>query len=218
MHVYVDESGDLGFTPKSTQFFVVAYLILEYPFEVEKKMKRLLKKLHKNKKYARGYNELKFAQSSEYVRRQVLQKICQCSLEIGFIVLEKAKVKEDLRKSPTILYNFVIVDRIMKNVLPRLNPTDRLDIVVDKSLPASSIDAFNDYAKSKASWLLNVRWGKSDGITISNIRIRHENSQKEPCLQAADYLAGACFRRYEFGDASYYEMIKRKVRYFDYLW
>jgi len=218
MYVYVDESGDLGFTYRSTRFFTVSYLIVENPFEMQKKMKRLLKKLHKNRKYARGCNELKFSQSSEYVKRQVLQKICQSDLTIGFIILEKEKVINDLRKNPIRLYNFVIVDKIMKNILPHLNSTKKLNIVVDKSLPVSSIGAFNNYAKNKASWLLTVKWGKSDAITISNINIRHENSQKEPCLQAADYLAGAIFRKYEFDDDCYYQIILQKVKYLDYLW
>lgn len=35
MLIYVDESGDLGFTGKATKFFVVAYVACDQPFMIE---------------------------------------------------------------------------------------------------------------------------------------------------------------------------------------
>lgn len=217
MYAYIDESGDLGFSPKSTSFFVVAYLILEHPIDIQITLKRLLKRLHKRRKYARKAHELKFSKSSDYVRRKVLSSICKSDVEIGFIVLEKAKVKLELREKHTILYSFVIVDRVMRDVLPSLKSTDKLNIIVDRSLPRSSREAFNNYARNKASWLLTV-WDEVYPIELSNIEVQHENSQNEPCLQAADFLAGSGFHKWEFNNNSYYDIIKDKVEYLDYLW
>jgi len=218
MYVYVDESGDLGFSQRSTRFFVVAYLCVEQPFELTKKMKRLLKKLHKKKMYARGYNELKFSNSKDTIRVKVLETIYKSEVDIGYIVLEKAKVKPELQNKRTTLYNFVVVDRIMKNIIPLINPMTELNIIIDKSLPRSSRLAFNNYAKNKASWLFKIRWGQINSIMLSNIKVQHVNSQKEPCLQATDFLAGACFHKYEYGNDFYYRIISGKVKYFDYLW
>jgi chorismate mutase len=218
MYVYIDESGDLGFSLRSSRYFVVAYLILDNPFEVAKIMKRLLKKLHERKEYARGCNELKYSNSKDAVRRKVLEKICKGNVEIGFVVLEKAKVKPELKEKTTVLYNFVIVDAVMKNILPRLTSTDKLYIVVDKTLSRLSKDAFNKYAINKASWLMTVQWRQTEQIRLSNIEVRHENSQREPCLQAVDFLAGACFHKYEHNNDCYYRIIESKVEYFDYLW
>jgi len=188
MYVYIDESGDLGFSLKSTQFFVVAYLNLEHPFEMEIAMKRQLKRLHEKRKYARGYNELKYSKSRD-------MHAC----------------------NPTILYNYVIVDKVMRAVLPSVDSNDKLNIIVDKSLPRSSREAFNIYARNKASWLLTM-WEKEYPIELSAIEVRHENSQKEPCLQAADFLAGACFCKYERNNDCYYQLFENKVEYFKYLW
>jgi len=161
MYVYIDESGNLGFSLKSTQFFVVAYLTLEHPFEMGKAMKRQLKRLHKRRKYARGYNELKYSESRDAVKQKVLRKICQCDVKIGFVVLEKAKVVPQLKENPTILYNYLIVDKVMRAVLPSVDSNDKLNIIVDKSLPRSSREAFNIYARNKASWLLTI-WDKEN--------------------------------------------------------
>ena len=217
MYVYIDESGNLGFSLKSTQFFVVAYLTLEHPFEMGKAMKRQLKRLHKRRKYARGYNELKYSKSRDAVKQKVLRKICQCDVKIGFVVLEKAKVVPQLKENPTILYNYLIVDKVMRAVLPSVDSNDKLNIIVDKSLPRSSREAFNIYARNKASWLLTI-WDKEYPIEMSAIEVRHENSQKEPCLQAADFLAGACFCKYERNNDCYYQLFENKVEYFKYLW
>lgn len=218
MYVYVDESGDLGFSLKSSRFFIVAYLIVDYPFEITKLMKRLLKKLHERKEYARGYNELKYSNSKDAVRRIVLEKICKCNVKIGFIVLEKAKVKQELKGKATILYNFVIINTLMKNILPKLTSNDKLYIIVDKSLSRFGKNAFNEYVINKASWLMTVQWRHAEQIKLSNIEVRHENSQREPCLQAVDFLSGACFHKYEHNNNCYYNIIENKVEYFNYLW
>jgi len=218
MHVYIDESGDLGFSPRSTRFFVIAYLNLDYPFETEILMKRLLKRLHQRRKYARGCNELKYSNSKDTVKQIVLGKICQCDLKIGLVVLEKTKVHRKLRRNRTKLYNYIIVDKVLRKILPELNSTDRLNVIIDRSLSRPSRKAFNDYLREKASWLLTVEWGQPNQIVLSNIEVQHRDSQREPCLQATDFLAGACFHKYEHNDDCFFQIIENRVEYFDYLW
>ncbi len=218
MYVYIDESGDLGFSEKSSRFFIVAYMILDHPFEISKVMKRLLKKLHERKEYARRCNELKYSNSKHAVRQIVLEKICKCNIKIGFVVLDKAKVKPELKEKPTLLYNYVIVNHVMKNILPELTSSDKLYIIVDKSLRRINEEAFNKYAINKASWLMTIQWRQTEQIKLSNIEVRHENSQRNPCLQAVDFLAGACFHKYEHDNDCYYKIFEDKVTHFNYLW
>ena len=59
--MFVDESGDLGFTKKSTKFFVVAYVECASPQSVRIGINRTLKHLHQRKKYSLARNELKFS-------------------------------------------------------------------------------------------------------------------------------------------------------------
>jgi hypothetical protein len=217
LFVYVDESGDLGFSEKSTKFFVVSYLILETPHVVEHRMKKLLKKLHKRGVYAKGQCELKHSNSNQHVRISVLEELCKCEMNIGYIVLEKEKVYDTLRGNPNILYNYFIVHTIMINIVPKLNSSDKLVLILDKSLSGHSKEAFNIYARSKASWVAKIN-EKEYPIELSSIKIKHLRSHDEPCLQAVDFLAGTCFQKYERGNETNFQLIESKIEYFNYYW
>jgi len=216
MYVFVDESGDLGFSVKASKFFVVAYVFLEDPWVVRKVVKRILKRLHRCGKY-RG-SELKFSNSSHEVRLTVLRKLSEVEWETGLVILEKRKVKEELRADPNRLYNYVIVHNVMKNMLSRLKPGEKLTVCVDRSLSESNREAFNDYALRKAKWVWDRELGRTPPLHDSQIEVIHETSEKEPCLQLADYVAGAAFQKVERGKEEYYKLIKNKVKPFDYLW
>lgn len=50
-----------------------------------------------------------------------------------------------------------------------------------------------------------VKWD-NDGFEI-----RIKPSHAEKCLQAADFISWAIFRKYEQNDYEYYELIKNKI-------
>ncbi len=215
MDVYVDESGDLGFSEKSTRFFVVAYVVSDSTNTLEILMKRLLKKFHNRKKYHYSRNELKFSRMNPECRKKVLRSVYQCALDLGVVVVEKAKVRGGLRKDLTILYNWLLVHHIMSALVPRLNNGEKIRIVFDKSLPKKRIVSFNEYLQNKVSYL---SYTEGYEVELDQIVSNHANSEYEPCLQAADAVAGAYFQQYENEDEQYIEIIKNKVRSFRYLW
>lgn len=90
MHVFVDESGDLGFSKASTKYFVVAYIECNSPIKIRTDLKRLLKNLHQKRIYSMSRNELKFSRMDDYCRKRVLQKIAEYDFSLGVIVMEKA--------------------------------------------------------------------------------------------------------------------------------
>jgi len=216
VEVFIDESGDLGFSSKSTKFFVVAYVIPKQPWALRIQIRRILKRLHRAKKYTGS--ELKFSNSSYKTRLIVLKKLSKLDWESGIIILEKRKVKEDLRKNINILYNFTIVNYVMRNILLQLEPSEPLKLVVDKSLPKSSREAFNDYVKRKANWVWSVELGRAPPLSKGQITVSHLSSEMEQCLQLADYVAGAAFQKYERGVQDFYKLIEDKITAFNYLW
>ena len=216
MYVFVDESGDLGFSGRASRFFVVAYVFLDEPWVVRKFVRRILKRLHRGRKYTGS--ELKFSNSSHEVRQIVLRKLRKVDWETGLIVLEKVKVKEELRRDLNRLYNYVVVHHVMRNILLRLEPSERLLVYVDKSLPKSNRDAFNDYALRKAKWVWDRELGRTPPLRDSQIEVFHETSEREPCLQLADYVAGATFQKFERGRDEYYKLIEDRITAYNYLW
>ena len=215
MNVYVDESGDLGFSDNSTRFFVVAYIISDSIPSIRTKMKRILKKLHNKRKYHFSRNELKFSRMNDFCRKKVLEELCKNDLETGVVIVEKKHVIDKLRKDLTILYNWLLVHHIMSALVPRINSEEQINIVFDKSLPKRRIEEFNRYLIEKASYL---SYKDGNDLRLDRIYSQHIDSEIEPCLQAADAVAGAYFQKYERGNNHYAEALRDRISYFKYLW
>jgi len=214
VYVFVDESGDLGFNENSTKFFIVAYIECESPIKLHGEMKKVLKFLHKNKKYHYGRNELKFSLMNQKCREYVLQKISDCDLTVNALVVEKAKILPKLRDDPSSLYSYLVVHNIILSLLPQIITNKKLVITFDRSLPNWRIKKFNDYVNSKVHMLLTEKGSKFKPDSIS---LMHDNSELEPCIQAVDVVAGAYFQKYEKKNSSYTDIIINKVAYFKYL-
>jgi hypothetical protein len=67
---------------------------------------------------------------------------------------------------------------------------------------------FNNYLKGKVSWKSFVMNKDEPDIDVC-----HLNSQDEPCIQVADYLAGAVFSKFEHDNNIYYDLIKDKIHF-----
>lgn len=212
--MYVDESGDLGFSEKATKFFIIAYLACDSSITIRTEMKRVLKRLHEKKAYHSKQDELKFCKMDDYCRKIVLERIVQSNANIGVIVVEKRYVKSDLREKLPVLYNWLMVHNIISALIPNLELGQQIRITFDKSLSKTRILDFNHYVKEKASYLSYIRGNSlSPDIIISD----HIDSKLEPCLQAVDSVAGAYFQKYEHSDDTYADIIKN-VTSFTYLW
>jgi len=83
MHIFLDESGDLGFSEKSQPYFVIAILITKDKKPIENCIKRVrqrkLPKKYKNKP------ELKYRNSNHIIRRSVLKCLSKRDIEISYI-------------------------------------------------------------------------------------------------------------------------------------
>lgn len=75
--VYVDESGDLGFSNGSSKFFTIGYVftINRYPFVEKQMVTRTLKRINsRNKNHKKKISEFKFSNDSEKTRKIFLKK------------------------------------------------------------------------------------------------------------------------------------------------
>jgi hypothetical protein len=214
MGIYVDESGDLGFKPGSTKFFVVAFALCD-PFALGKEMSHLLKRFHNQDKYSRVHNELKFSKISVHCRTCVLEKIAESDAYLGVIIVQKDKIVQRLRNNPEALYNYLVVQNVVSALFPSIVTSQQFHLVMDKSKSKRKIEDFNSYVKSKIGFV-----SYTNGATIpqNSITAEHLDSETEPCLQAVDSLAGAYFQAYENGNQQYTEIINHKISYFNYLW
>jgi len=127
------------------------------------------------------------------------------------VVIEKSAVKSSLRDKPTVLYNYLVVHYVINNILPVLQTlqthgTDPITIRIDKSLTKEAREAFDRYLQNK-----NLRVSSDLGNHPRRIKVNHKNSCDDPCIQAADYIAGATFRRFERDDPFYYDTFRDRI-------
>ena len=198
VHIYLDESGDLGFNPNSSNHIVIALLITNTPFMIERCIKKIRKR--KLKKKLKELPEIKFNKSSDNIRGKTLICIARENIEIAYIVLDKSRVNPTKQNHKQKIYNF-IAGYLMRN-LPYDN-TVNLKLIVDKRISNKVIRAdFDQYIKQKAAF---------------KVDITHENSEYNKCLQATDFIVGAIFRKYESSDSRFYDLIKDRIKIAEHL-
>ena len=203
--VFVDESGDLGFSQKSTNYFVIAYIVVSRSERIKIDVRRLLKKL--NVRSHKKIREFKFSNDSNYVRCKMLNLISKSDIQAGQIVVKKSAVRNDLRNKKSILYNFLVAEYVMRDILSSYNDINHINLHLDLSMSKKAREDFDDYFSNKISWK-SLLTGVNQ--SISNL-VYHDYSHNDPCLQVADYLAGSLFQLYEHDDCSFYDRIKAKV-------
>jgi len=205
LYIYLDESGDLGFKEKSSKHFVITLLIVENKKPIENYIKRIRQR--KLKKLYRKHSEIKFTKSDELIRKKILKSLARKDIEISSLILKKEQVYGYLRDHRNEIYTYlsgIIIDKIIRR------PRDRkIKIIVDKSLPKIKRKEFNEYVKNKI---------QSSLVHKIDIEIKHEDSNKEKCLQAVDFISGAIYNKYELDNENYYEIIKKKISKETILW
>ena len=113
MHVYLDESGDLGFSfdrpyrqGGSSRYLTICALII--PKKLCPLPKRIVKKIYKKNRKPRNY-EIKGKDLSQediiFVIEQILRLVkIHSSIKIIAITVNKNKVKDHIRSDPNKLY------------------------------------------------------------------------------------------------------------------
>lgn len=197
-YIFLDESGELGFKTTSSQYFIITLLSCD---EGELyTLRRIIRKIRQKiiKKKIKKYPELKGNNSSDKIRFNVLQKFIQTNSEIFVVILEKSKVYEYLKNKKDKLYNY-----ISNLILNECSLEDNhVCLVVDKSKTNRSLrEDFNNY----------IRKNLNQKNQSCNLIIKHENSQKEGCLQVLDFVSWAIFRNYEYKDSRFINIIKDKI-------
>ena len=198
--LFIDESGDLGFSKRSGRWFVFTMVISKNKRILEKvvdKTRRGLRKKHRNVFELHAYH------ANEATRKRLLRKISELKdVQICCVILNKNKVYVDLREQKNYLYNYVaniLLDRLHNSEL--LNEAEHPDICFDRKDTKKSLrDNFVRYLEQ------NLSHKRS-----STFKITIHSSHREKALQAVDFISWSIFRKYEQGDFEYYGIFADKI-------
>ncbi len=198
-YIFLDESGDLGFSEKSSKWFIVTIALTGNKRKIEKSIKRV--HLSLRKKYKK-MGELHAYHSNDATKRKILHSLSLLEdLEVICIILNKEKVYVDLQNQKNYLYNYtvnILFDRLSNRKI--FGSTDKINICIDQRHT-------NKFLRNNFEKYLRDNLVKK----INNFEITIKPSHAEKCLQAVDFISWVIFRKYEMGDDAYHKIIKDKI-------
>jgi hypothetical protein len=203
VNIYIDESGDIGSGSRSSDYFVIAAMVVRDPLCVKRCFSRIRRS--KLKKKWKKIPEFKFNNTGNILKRRILDCLANCDLDIAYSVLRKRQLYPNLRDKPQIMYNYLTGSLIAK-IIGHYRVNDEVVVLVDKSLRGIQRENFDQYVVYKA-----FEQYSGEGVGNINFVVKHCDSKNEPCIQAADFFAGAVHRGYREGDFSCYELIERRI-------
>jgi hypothetical protein len=213
MYIYLDESGDLGFDfnkAKTTRKFVITVLVC-FSQAAEKAFKKavqrtLKRKINRNRINSRWVHELKGARTSFEIKQYFFRQLRCPDWALYTLVLNKARVDETLRTKvgQKKLYNFLA--RFLIEKLPLRHTTTNVRLVVDRSKSREDIGDFNQYVENHLQAMLPLN---------TALTIEHLTSHERAELQAVDLFCWGIARKYEHGDAAWYDLFKHMLKYED---
>ena len=205
VYIYIDESGDLGFSDKGSRYFVITcvkinddrtnVLFKRIPKEVrEKSLTKKTKKL----------SELKFSNSSPLIRERFLTRAAKLDIEIYSLIINKEHTQQKLKDNLPVLYSYLI--KVLLEKVISLN--NKVSICLDRSMSSNQRDNFENYINTE----FYFRFQK-----VPELDIVHENSNCNEALQVIDFICGAFGYKYNTaqlkGDFEYYtSIIKDRIK------
>ncbi len=203
-YIFLDESGDLGFNfekKKTSQFFVITCLFVSQKGPVEKIIKKTFQSFT-NKESKHHPGALHCFREKPKTRHKVLSLLNLKDVSIISIYLNKKKVYSKLQDEKHVLYNYVtniLLDRIYTRKLISLN--EPIHLVASRRETNRFLNQnFENYLRTQ----IDIKHQLPIQISIST-------PHAEKCLQVADFVCWAIFRKREHGDESYYNLIKQKI-------
>jgi hypothetical protein len=212
MQIFLDESGDLGWSfdkPNrkggSSRFITIAGIIVD-----KHQMKFLVRHLHDllRKYNLDSYIETKGSSfsnaASSSIVRDLLEYHGASSFEIVSITANKQNARSSIRRDKTVFYNHML------NVLVTgiIQKHGDVNIVLDnRTIRLGSRNSFEDCIGAKL-------WGEL-GFD-ANISCRYQDSKRSPCIWLADWISNFIWRHYEYSmSEAYLECSAHNQRYFE---
>jgi len=199
VHVYLDESGDLGFRLGGTKYFTIAFVIVRNPIPFRRCVKAVKIKHHIPREV-----ELKGSTTREVIKRDLLSRFLKLDMEVHAITVKKENVEPKLRRDTNILYNYMVGLSLVERILQEPAGT-RVVVEVDRRIISiTSGFNFNQYLRYKI-------WYARERQDI-DLEIHHLDSHKAYVIQGTDVICNSIFRKYNSNNYALFNIIRGKVR------
>ena len=208
MHIYLDESGDLGFSfdqpfrkGGSSHYLTISFLLI--PGELSHLPKRVVRKLYNKRNQPAGV-ELKGSQLTlperVYFATQTGKLLARHpEINVFSVTINKQTIKNPDNCASGRLYNYV--NRLI--LLDKIKGESCVTFIPDRrSIKAKNGNLLADY-------LQTALWFELDSDTV--IQNRPQESHKTLNLQFIDWVGHIIWKKYEDNEIEAYDILKRKV-------
>ena len=199
--VFVDESGDVGFSDRSSKHLTLVAVATEAPLVLERIPKKVRRTLLMKRQ--RQVPELKFHASSPRVRRAFLEMVSHSGrVRAVSIVVKKTATSRGRRGEQADFYDQVCAQLAVEIAHLGRAAVD-LSVVFD-SRPMTKVTGHSPDSRMVAQ--IKREYDAMRCIP-PEIRVSRLDSRNSGGLQVADFIAGAIQRSHERGDESYRSII-----------
>ncbi|MBI4771338.1 MAG: DUF3800 domain-containing protein [Chloroflexi bacterium] len=188
---YFDESGDVAPFSGSRHFILAGYVTAN-PRPVELHVQRARKRLRKQP----GLSELKWSTSEFPISERLLSGLAGENLEVYAVVINKRAILRPPQENEE-LYRRAVLSLLLQVSERR----SRLSFFLDKRYTTPGL--FDRLEGNLRESLM----GLSDRAVV----IRQLDSQQNKAIQAADFVAGAFYLKYEKGDERLWRILEPRI-------
>ena len=207
VEVYLDESGDLGFSNRSSKHLVIVALATTSPHALA----RIVRKAHRKFSLDDGsVTEFKFNRSREPLRRFFLDHIAETGSWIVWGSATKSGAYQRSLGDGDSLWGYVASRTVSE--MSRATHTKSIHLVVDRLSPRPNVN------RPLAVRLSNEVETHHAGHFPPAVKVSLVDSSRSEGLQVVDYVAGAVFQSVERGESRYLRMIERRVVHGEIYW
>ena len=202
LYIFLDEAGNLDFTPDGTKYFILGAITKERPFHAYKELVELKYDLAE---YGHCIERFHASEDTQHVRNNVFE-IIENNLDgvrIDSLIIEKTKTGSALRAPDQFyprmlcqLLNYILMQHTLENYAEIIIFTDSLPI-----------------KKKKDAIIKSIKQTMADILPpTAKYRIHHHDSKSNLDLQIADYCTWAIHKKWTHGDGRSYQRIRPAVK------
>lgn len=200
VEVYIDESGDLGFSRGSTEHFIVAAMAVPKGLPLAMATNKCRRRF---KSSLKGNPEVKFNRCGAPVRRFILEAVHDLGPTIVWSGVRKSFIPTRLRSDKDWIWRWVACMAVSE--VSRTTSARRMDVVVDRRSVKKVA------RRTMEGEIEEAILGCHAGVFPPDARVSHVDSFSSAGLQLVDHIAGAVFQHLERGNSSYLEIVKDRV-------
>lgn len=202
LYVFLDEAGNLDFSPQGTRYFLLGAITQERPFRAHAPLDDLR---HQFNESGLDLEYFHASEDRQAVRDRVFAAVAPhlATMKFDAVVVEKRKTGPALQDA----YAFYprMVGYVLRHILGQYQLTDFAEVVVltDRLPVQKKRESFEKSIKKTLSAMLPAG---------ARYRLLHHDSKSHYGLQVADYLTWAVYRKWTLQDSRSYDLIRSAIR------